>query len=68
VTPEVVPIIRDEAALADFMNAQGVDYFMSFPGWYPQLTRGLPVVYISPGEISPSIDGENMTVYAWIIE
>jgi hypothetical protein len=68
VTPEVVPIIRNEAALADFMDDQGVDYFMSFPGWYWELTRGLPVVYTTQGEFSPGIDGENITVYEWITE
>jgi hypothetical protein len=48
------------------MNDQGVDYFMTFPGWYPQLTRGLPVVFTTQGAFSPSLEGENMTVYDWL--
>ncbi len=60
VTPEVIPIIRDEAALYDFIRARGADYLVTFPSWYPRLTRqpGLQVVFQagSPGE-------DGMTVY-----
>jgi hypothetical protein len=66
VTPDVVPILRNEPALANYMNDQGVDYFMTFPGWYPQLTPGLPVVFTTQGAFSPSLEGENMTVYDWL--
>jgi len=40
VTPEVVPLLRApdrDARLADFMAAQGVQYVIIFPNWFPGL-------------------------------
>jgi hypothetical protein len=65
VSPEVIPIIRDEDALATYLNDQGADYLMTFPNWYPQLVRGLQALYITEGEFSPNAGGENMVVYQW---
>ena len=39
VSPEVIPIIRDEAALADYLAARGADYLVVAPDWYPTLVR-----------------------------
>jgi len=65
VSPEVIPIMRDETALASLMNGYGVDYLMTFPGWYPSLTTGKMLVFQTEGKYSPSIGGENMSVYRW---
>lgn len=64
-TPEVIPIIRDEAALADLLDAEGADYLMTFPGWYVELPDEKPVVYRSNGTFSPQAGGENMVIYLW---
>jgi hypothetical protein len=65
VSPQVIPIIRDEAALARYLDEQGAGYLVTFPGWYPELAaRGSPV-YASSGRVSPSMGGENMVVYRW---
>ena len=43
-SPEVVPFIRDEDRLADYLDESAVDYLITFPSFYPQLTsRGQPV-------------------------
>ncbi|MEM7347040.1 MAG: hypothetical protein AAF485_22600, partial [Chloroflexota bacterium] len=34
ITPEVIPIIRDEAALLQFIEEKEADYVVSFPSWY----------------------------------
>jgi hypothetical protein len=65
VTPEIIPIIRDEAALFDFMVAQQADYLVTFPNWYPQLKHNpkLKLFYRSNAPWTSQIGGENMAVY-----
>jgi len=65
VSPEVIPFIRDETLLGEYMDKVGAYYLMTFPQWYPQLTAGLPVAYSSNGMFSKSAGGENMKVYSW---
>jgi hypothetical protein len=63
--PELIPILRDEASLAEAMDTHAVDYLMTFPGWYPSLTACGEPVYVSDGRFSPAAGGENMVVYRW---
>jgi hypothetical protein len=65
VSPEVIGILRDEDALAELMNRRQADYLVSFPGWYPVLTRDLVQVFNTEGRFSPSSGGENMAVFSW---
>lgn len=65
ISPQVIPIIRDEAALREFLNEQGADYLMTFPNWYPMLVQEAQIVYETEGSFSPRSGGENMTVYRW---
>ena len=65
VTPDVIPIMHDEARLAAWLDAAGADYLMTFPGWYPQLTAQAEAVYATGGTASPAAGGENMVVYRW---
>ncbi len=65
VSPEVIGFLRDEDALAGFLDRRQADYLVSFPSWYPSLTSGLEVVYRSSGRFSPAAGGENMLVYRW---
>ena len=66
VTPEVVPFIRDDAKLAQFLDQKRADYLMTFPDWYPALTADLEVVYQSDGKFSSAAGGEQMTIYRWV--
>lgn len=67
ISPEVIPFIRDEERLAEAMDTNQVDYLMTFPDWYPLLSRrGVPV-YISSGKYAPILGGENMQVYRWMV-
>lgn len=65
VSPEVIPFIRDEASLATYLDDQGADYLVTFPGWYPYLVSRASPMHVSQGEISPLLGGENMIVYRW---
>jgi hypothetical protein len=59
ISPEVIPFIRDEVQLGEWMQAEGADYFVTFPGWYPQLATRWPPVFAGNSAFSP----EHMTVY-----
>jgi hypothetical protein len=65
VTPDVVPFIRDETRLAQYLDGNAVDYLITFPSFYPQLTAQREPVFKSGlgSELAPL--GENMQVYRW---
>ncbi|MCB0162846.1 MAG: hypothetical protein KDI79_01380 [Anaerolineae bacterium] len=65
ITPEVIPIIRDEAALFDFITTQQADYLVTFPSWYPEMTRqpALKIAYRTDALWSTQAGGDNMVVY-----
>jgi hypothetical protein len=67
VSPEVVPFIRDEAQLADWLAQQEADYLVTFSGWYPRLVAepGVRLVFATGAPYSPAAGGENMAVYVW---
>jgi hypothetical protein len=63
ITPEVVPFIRDEPRLAQYLDSNSVDYLITFPSFYPQLTSQRELVFKAGSELSQL--GENMGVYRW---
>ncbi len=65
ISPDVIPFIRDEHRLGEYLDEQGVDYLVTFPQWYPQLILGGDPVYHTQGTFSPAAGGENMWVYRW---
>jgi len=65
VSPEVIPFIRDENQLALFLDEKQVDYLITFPDWYPDLTAGQPLVFSSQGKFAPPLGQENMSVFYW---
>lgn len=66
ISPEVIPFIRDQPRLRQYLNLQAADYLVTFPGWYPGLVYNLPEAYVSGGAFSPQSGGENMAVYPWL--
>lgn len=65
VSPEVIPFIREQAALAAYLDRRQAQYLVTFPGWYPQLVRGRPLAHTTDGAYAPAAGGENMAVYLW---
>ena len=61
VSPEVIPFIRDERRLNDFVRQRGAAFLVTFPAWYPELVRqaGLLPVFAGNAPASP----EHITVY-----
>jgi hypothetical protein len=65
ITPDVIPFMSSEIRLREYLDAQGVDYLVTFPGWYPDLVKGLPEVYSTNEPFAPAAGGENMSVFLW---
>jgi hypothetical protein len=63
VSPEVISFIRDEPSIREFLEDQGADFLVTFPGWYPNLTSQITPIFSTGGGFSPQIGGENMAVY-----
>jgi hypothetical protein len=65
ISPEVVPFIRDENQLAGYLDQRSPGWLVTFPGWYPQITRDRQPVFTSNGQFAPALGEENMAVYRW---
>ncbi|MBC7250565.1 MAG: hypothetical protein H5T62_09810 [Anaerolineae bacterium] len=65
ITPQVIPFIRDEARLLDFVRERGADYLVTFPSWYPQMVRdpSLEPVYDTGCPWTVALGHDNMAVY-----
>jgi hypothetical protein len=65
VTPEVIPFIRDEAVLFDFIIARRADYLVTFPSWYPEMTQDKRLIphFTTGAPWSRQAGGDNMAVY-----
>jgi hypothetical protein len=63
ISPEVIPFIRDEAQLDEWMRAKGAQYLVTFPGWYPQLVASSDLTELFQG--SSLFSPEHMTVYTF---
>jgi hypothetical protein len=66
ISPEVIPFLRNEAALTDYLDSKGVSYLVTFPDFYPTLTSGLQPVFSTGAPYSPAQGGTNMVVYRWL--
>lgn len=64
ISPDIIPIIRDEPSLAKKLDALHADYLMTFPSWYNALPNGKQIVF-EAGVISDKNSSDHMTVYRW---
>jgi hypothetical protein len=65
VSPDVIPFIRDEARLAQYLDRQGADYLIAFPEFYPHLTADAATVFMTDSAITRSFGQRNMAIYLW---
>jgi hypothetical protein len=65
ISPEVIPILRDERALKFILDKKTVDYLMTFPDWYQTLTEGKTILYQGKADFAPDLGQANMCVYQW---
>jgi hypothetical protein len=65
ISPEVIPFIKDEAQLVQYLNQRGANYLIAFPYFYPLMTRNSQVVFESGSRITNQAGEKNMAVYVW---
>lgn len=65
ISPEVIPFMRDEPQLANFLNLKNVDFLIAFPEFYPSLTANTPSVFITNSLVTLALGQKNMVVYLW---
>jgi hypothetical protein len=65
ITPEVIPFIRDEARLAEYLDKNSVDYLVSFPGLYPALTAHRESLFEAGMKLGSVYFEDNMHVFRW---
>jgi hypothetical protein len=66
ISPDVIPLMGNDARLKAWLLASHAKYLIIAPGWgYPDLVRSLTVtrVYSTNAPYSPAAGGENMVVY-----
>ena len=67
VSPDVIPLMNDEARLWGFVQQNGAEYLITYPGWCPGFTREAvlrPVFQTGP-LCDPANPNSHMTVYAF---
>ncbi len=62
ISPQVIPFMNDEHALATYLDAQGVEYLIVLQGIYPVLEAGREIVYRGP---TWPYEETSMVVYRW---
>lgn len=65
ISPEVIPIMRDQAQLADHLDLQGADYLIAFSDLYEEMAAGREVVFAAGGFVTEREDFAPMTIYRW---
>jgi hypothetical protein len=68
INPDVVPFIRDEVHLREYLTAQSADYLIVLPGFYSQLTSGLQSVFSAATDQTILQVDDNMQVYPWAVK
>ena len=65
VSPEIIPFMRDEARLYQYIRDTGASYLVTFPSWYPRMTAeaGLELIYQTDASWTVQAGGDNMAVY-----
>lgn len=65
ISPDVIPFIRDEERLGDYLDSHEATHLITFPDWYPHLAARSEMIYETKGAFAPGMGGENMAVFLW---
>jgi hypothetical protein len=65
ISPDVIPFIRDEARLREWITASNALYLITLEGWYPALEAPMTPIFRTEAPFSPQSGGQNMVVYRW---
>ena len=65
VSPEVIPFMRDQTRLAEYLDSQGADYLIAFSDLYEEMAAGREILFTAGGFVSDEEDFAPMTIYRW---
>jgi len=65
ITPDVVPVIRDSAGLAQYLDDNSADYLIVFSGQYSKLVSQRTPLFISGLQPDLLQGGDHIQVYSW---
>ena len=65
ISPEIIPMMGNQAKIANYLDQKNVDYLVIFPSWYPNLIIGKKSVFSSESILANSYGGDIMKVYEW---
>jgi len=65
ISPDVIPFIRDEPQLANYLSQRGADYLIAFPDFYPLMTVNAESVFKTESPVTSAFGEKNMVVYRW---
>jgi hypothetical protein len=64
VSPEVIPFIRDEERLSEYLDSKDVGYLVAFPDFYPVLSEQAEPAFVTDG-FGVESGGNHMIVFHW---
>jgi len=64
VSPEVIPFIRDEEKLSEYLDLKDVGYLIAFPDFYPLLSEQAEPAFVTDG-LGVEAGGNHMIVFHW---
>ncbi len=65
INPSVIPFIRDEERLGEYLSQEEIEVLVCFPGWYPLLTAHRPILYQGYNRFGQESGLGPLTVYHW---
>lgn len=65
VSPDVIPFIRDEPRLSNYLNQRGADYLIAFPDFYLLMTANAEKTFVTNSPTTLILGQKNMVVYRW---
>ena len=65
ISPDVIPFIRDQKQLTDYLDEKGADYLVTFPSWYPEMVQELELIHQGNGKYSDLFGMDQMSVFVW---
>jgi len=66
INPDVIPIMRNEPCLEEYLNKIEITHLFIFPNWYPLLSQVGVEIYRGSGQFSKKIGGEPIVLYRWV--
>ena len=62
ISPDVIPIIRDEKEIAAFLVEENAAFLVAFPDFYPILNEQFAPIFVTQG-LGDELGGKNMVIY-----